>query len=97
MSDEWGPWIEHDGQGCPCPGEYCQMVFEGPVGVFEKGEGVASTGGYSWDWSLFNWQVPGGGIVARILRYRIRKPRALRQLREIAASVPAPARQREHT
>ncbi|MEM1372658.1 MAG: hypothetical protein AAGG72_10625, partial [Pseudomonadota bacterium] len=23
---EWGPWIEHDGMGCPCPGELVESV-----------------------------------------------------------------------
>lgn len=85
MSDEWGPWIEHDGRGCPCVGQYVHVRYKNPAGLFigPNGEldadragavGVAS-GSPSWAWAP-HWNP--------IIRYRIRKPRALKQLREIA-------------
>ena len=27
MSEQWGPWIEHDGKGCPCLGQWVKAVF----------------------------------------------------------------------
>lgn len=28
MTDEWGPWIDHDGAGCPVLGEYVEAETE---------------------------------------------------------------------
>lgn len=27
---EWGPWIEHNGKGCPCEGILLQMQYNDP-------------------------------------------------------------------
>ncbi len=74
MSEEWGPWIEHDGGPRPVPrGTFCHAVFAtgshliGPVGVGYNGEGVTPDG-KPWGWP------------SRIIRYRVRKPRALLDL-----------------
>jgi hypothetical protein len=91
MSDEWGPWIEHDGKGCPCVGQYVETrlnlragyVMPGcPSSLVDGGMGTVgiATGGVSWYWAA--------GF-ARVIRYRIRRPRALQTLIEIAAN-PAP-------
>lgn len=84
MSDEWGPWIEHDGQGCPCVGKWVQAMFDRkPISVVhgtlcgKTWEGIAS-GKTNWTW------IPGH---IRILRYRIRKPRGLLILEQIARDV----------
>lgn len=29
MEEDWGPWIEHDGKGCPCAGMHVEVVCEG--------------------------------------------------------------------
>lgn len=77
MSEEWGPWIEHDGRGCPCLGMYVRI--EWPDGEFLDGI-AGSNGGYSWDWSNSDWADP-------VIRYRIRKPRGLEALQKIAREV----------
>lgn len=88
----WGPWIEHDGKGCPCVGQWVRAVEELRTGEFREHEFVAgSGGGFSWDWQWSNRVVPGFGTYAtRILRYRIRKPRGLTILEDLIADLPAP-------
>lgn len=94
MSDEWGPWIKHDGSGCPVDGH--QIVHtvdrlgeehfsraDDPINVCAVGS--------SWEWDMSD------PCSADIIRYRLRKPRALLQLREVLEGVPDPAKQREHT
>jgi hypothetical protein len=74
MSGEWGDWIEHDGKGCPCVGMYVRVVHE----FWEsQWEGVAK-GGPSWDWD---------SDYERIIRYRIRRPRALLDMIDRAAEL----------
>lgn len=94
MAEEWGPWIEHDGRGCPLPsGTVVQVVFEEAPGDYTRPlvGVVQANGGYSWDWRLWGKLAPDGtGIVSRIIRYRVRKPRALAQLRDMVESLPAP-------
>lgn len=93
MSDqreEWGPWIEHDGNGYP------QSV----IGHYVEGECAEN-----WDHSRIVWR--GASIVTGrfaatswhwgkngftdVIRYRIRKPRGLSILEQIARDVEAPA------
>lgn len=87
---EWGPWIEHDGKGCPCVGQMTMTEREFPVSRWLGGPAIIN-GRFvtyrprpqvkgSWHWS------PG---FTRIIRYRIRRPSALQTLIEIAAN-PAP-------
>lgn len=93
-SEEWGPWIEHDGRGCPCVGltvmaELKNGIIEGP---FIAGKDAIE--------SLGSPNVIGSAWVHKkhphynnnwIIRYRIRKPRALRQLIEMVENLPAPS------
>lgn len=85
MSNEWGPWIEHDGKGCPCVGQYVHVVVVNSYG-FEKETFViaGSQGGKSWDWR-------NAPKYTRIIRYRIHKPRGLTILENLIADLPAPA------
>jgi hypothetical protein len=80
MSEEWGPWVEHDGKGCP-PGVVGQWVqCEGYVGGtrhIEVSEGQVVTSTHP-AWSVI---LPWGPA---IIRYRVRKPRALLDLIERA-------------
>lgn len=100
--EEWGPWVSHDGLGCLCVGQWVQFQYEEPhylkVGLRDcKGrlivdgitvEGIASDG------PVWNW-VAG---FYRVLRYRIRLPRALADLRRLAADPPRKIiRERERT
>lgn len=89
MDETWGPWIEHDGKGCPCRGAFAHVVFaraiRGTASMASRGQSLTPTDWVgvvnpvgddgSWDWSLR--YVP-------IIRYRIRKPRALLDLIERA-------------
>lgn len=105
MSDDiWGPWIEHDGKGCPCKGMWVQLeringqVVEGLAGMSvcngRTGERVGPAQGglpSAWNWD----EMAGYHRQFRVVRYRIRKPRALQQLREMIETLPAPSRQKE--
>lgn len=91
MTDEWGPWIEHDGNGCKVPVGTIVHVFYADgvefIGVrrdefFIDNSGCAYNGPRytsSWDWSE-------PGLLVPIIRYRIRKPRGMTALQEIVAS-----------
>ena len=103
MSEEWGPWIEHDGKGCPVKGQYAMwerangQVIEGIPGTMAYSAftglpvGPATgKGPQSWTWHT----MVGGLYGFRVIRYRIRKPRALLQLIEMVENLPAPAQPR---
>lgn len=82
--EEWGPWIEHDGRGCPCLGQYVQVQNRDRKGTWE---GIAgSEGGLSWDWS-------NAFLFDPVIRYRIRKPRGLTILQDLIADLPQPAKE----
>ena len=93
MSEEWGPWIEHDGKGCPCVGQIVEcrwMDYDGTVsaeGYLEGPVGIAR-GGPCWTWRV----VAGVPIAApgfsAIIRYRVRKPRGLVILEQLLATIP---------
>lgn len=75
MSEEWGPWIEHDGKGCTCVGQYCHVVFMNGHEEF----GWAGNGrGWLWD---------SPPEYAKIIRYRIRKPKGMAILESIMREV----------
>lgn len=88
MSEEWGPWIEHDGNGCPCRGQIVMVEFDtgevaGPAVAGCKFSAYPGIPDGSWRWSnadIFR--------IYRILRYRIRKPRGLTILESILADLP---------
>jgi len=94
MSDEWGPWIEHDGKGCPLPvGTLVHRVFAKGIGY----GGVVPPGSTehisrvhpgefgSWDHSIGHVQV---------IRYRLHRPTALREMIDRAESLPVVAPKR---
>ena len=85
MAEEWGPWIDHDGEGCPVPdGTSVVVIAEGwPGQIFGPLEGVAYHNGESWSWA--NWlKRDRNGPIARVLRYRVRRSAALRRLIDMA-------------
>ena len=94
MTEEWGPWIEHDGKGCPCVGQYVER--EKRNGQITAG--IADMQTFSADGQLlpfdpkapnrWRWDEVSGPL--QIIRYRIRKPRALLQLIELVENLPAP-------
>ena len=84
MAQEWGPWIEHDGRGCPCRGVFVHIEFAsgfeaiGVAGSYLKADTPFPDG--SWNWANL--------LLDPILRYRIRRPRALRELIELVETLP---------
>ena len=88
MSDEWGPWIEHDGNGCPCIGQYVNLITK-------YGEDVYGIPGSQHSATVLN--TPGSGWVHVyapgfndnwVVRYRIRNPLAMQMLRDLIADIP---------
>lgn len=81
MTDDWGPWINHDGKGCPVArGTIVEVLHaNGEEEVYRAlcnfrpgwpGAGVANL----WDWSTCQSY---RAIDYRIVQYRVQKPRAL--------------------
>lgn len=85
MQEEWGPWIRHDGRGCPVPtGTIVEVVCEDRFG-YQKNEIARAMGGSysSWDWSHFP-------ELKKIVRYREKKPKGLQILTEVLRELDAP-------
>lgn len=89
MSEEWGPWIEHDGKGCPCVGMYVQVEkFSGVISEGRVASAEVITNGPRSAWVFRPFHLPLQRL-SYVYRYRIRRPSALQTLIEIAAN-PAP-------
>ena len=89
MSEEWGQWIEHDGNGCPCVGMWVQAQFRNVRAHFSHG----NFSGGVWEGrakGITNWTWPDPR--GEVIRYRIRKPRGLTILENLIADLPAPVR-----
>jgi len=83
---EWGPWIEHDGKGCPCVGQYVNAVhctgFENYTVAGSDPEFMKTKFPHgSWNWG-------NSPYASRIIRYRIRKSRAMKLLQSIVENPP---------
>ena len=89
-SEEWGPWIDHDGKGCPCRGYLVDVTYADGTGkVFLAGmqnRVNAATGTRGWG-DRWSWADPTR-YPKLIIRYRIKKLRALRELRELIQDLP---------
>lgn len=89
MSEEWGPWIKHDGNGCPVKGMTVEVDHYHPFHGLERGLLIKCVdGGRGWD------DRPED---SNVVRYRIRKPRALRNLIQLVEDLPAPQPERTDT
>lgn len=90
MSEDWGPWIEHDGRGCPCVGRMVEFVVLDLSGREITGIGIANgDSGSSWFWRrLFFRRLCVDPDVLPIIRYRIRKPRGMVVLETLLADLP---------
>jgi hypothetical protein len=101
MSEEWGPWIKHDGAKPIFPRHKLRLQIR------YYGEGIVpqafaritdSYPGYFWRWRRVRtgWfrselrPVCDDPAYAPIIAYRIRRPDALRKLIDLAANPPAP-------
>lgn len=82
LHETWGPWVMHDGRGCPVgAGTIVEVVYEDRFGYQNRQIGCTDGSSYSsWDWSFFP-------ELKKIIRYRERKPKGLELLRDIAASI----------
>lgn len=93
---EWGPWIWHDGRGCPVVGQFVERVLEAqvpgarPARFVEYSRiGIVPGGMLNfWDWSTDGPGCPlnPGFRAPRIIRYRVRRPLGLCLLEAIAAA-----------
>ena len=95
MGDEWGPWIDHDGNGCHCKG--CYVHVKRRDGSYDKyiagtrsfrRDGSCRVGQYgcSSSWR-FGFEYNGARkekwkIDREIIRYRVRKPRGMAVLED---------------
>lgn len=83
MADQWGPWIEHDGRGCP---DVVGLMLEVKVArdadlpPAEAGD-CDSSFSRPWLWALMPWPY-------RVVAYRIRKPRGMVVLESLLADLP---------
>lgn len=86
MSDEgeWGPWIDHDGKGCPCRGDWVQAQDRSGDIMEARATGEYGEAGSAWDWA----SIPHIWWDAAIIRYRIRKPRGLTILESLLENLP---------
>jgi len=93
MSDQenWGPWVTHDGKGCPCVGDYVNSVSAGGEEFYHIAHGMLAEGdGLCVDcWVAAECLVVGKPDWA-VTRYRIRKPLGLTMLEAIARDATAP-------
>lgn len=85
--EEWGPWIEHDGKGCPVEiGKMVEVVI--CARWLHDGQLVPELNRREGPLPCEDWEAWYGGPVSDdcgfITRYRVKKPRALHQLRAIA-------------
>ena len=86
--NDWGPWLQHDGSGCPCVGQMVQAFYRLQDGseVDPHGPFIAEGDPLSWAWavvSVMPWDCP-------IIRYRIRRPKGMAIINAILADLPAP-------
>ena len=97
MSEDWGPWVEHDGTGVPpdVVGRTVLAQWESFLGSVVEEVGFVGTGysespsSLAWDWAQFG-RIAGGMRIARVIRYRVRRPRELLKLIEMVETLPSP-------
>lgn len=80
MGEIWGPWIEHDGKGCPVPnGTIAHCVWNSR---YELVAAVTANGRRDLDnpWVWIDDR-------PNIIRYRIRKPKGLTILESVLREV----------
>jgi len=94
---EWGPWIEYTGGGCPVLiGQIVHAVYDAPgydlreIAAAENSKVIA----VGVDWVIKAAECRDAEIWEKwIARYRIRKPRGLTLLENIAQSVSEPTKE----
>lgn len=100
MAEEWGPWIEHDGaEPSLREGFIYQCNFRLP-GIMPKEH--AELDSRSWPGFYWRWKQVRVGLLrtekrrvcddpsyAPVVRYRVKRPLALRQLIDLVENLPA--------
>ena len=76
MSRKWGPWITHDGKGCPVLGQLVQVETDTDYKV----EYIAGSRGTA----CRSWNFENRGEFIMIIRYRVHKPKGIAILMKIA-------------
>jgi len=98
VTDEWGPWIRHDGAAPQvAPPRTLLVEFEGEGLRAPSGKITPSYPGFYWRWRTVKtgWfrrekrRVCDDPAYAPIIAYRLRRPPALRQLIDLAENPPA--------
>ena len=90
MKDEWGPWIKHDGKGCPCVGGYVQVELDSvPTGfnvhaIIIAPKLIEMIPQKTWRLGSWFWRYGCSWVI----RYRIRRPRGMEVLDAILADLP---------
>jgi hypothetical protein len=98
MSDEWGPWIDHDGGSLVFNSNVClEVTFQ--IGGIEPPSKLHT--GEQWPGFLWRWRTKRTGwfgqrktrvcddpAYAPVWRYRIRKPRGLTILEGLLENLP---------
>jgi len=87
---EWGPWVEHDGRGCPVR-RGCRVEISVSHGVDVPKANRKQFGNKlhpAWSWAL-------RPSAYRIVQYRLARPAVLRQLVDLVENPPAPVAPRE--
>lgn len=88
MSDEWGPWVEHDGTGCPCIGFYVHVsrLAAPDKEVIAGAECIRN--GVDPNSILSAWVWEELTRPNDVMRYRVRKPRGLTILEGLLENLP---------
>ena len=94
MADEWGPWRMHHGRGFPecLRGVLIEIEVQQFTGRTKREVGITTfrTATEHWDWRNFGKCSDRGWYWARVLAYRIHKPRGALILEQILADLPQP-------
>lgn len=90
MTDyEWGPWIDHDGKGCPCIGKYVRVklhsipMYEGIAWGEESAKNRKHTDPLTSKWAWLTNRPTYG----KVIRYQVRIPRGMTMLTNILREV----------
>lgn len=83
--EEWGPWVLHDGMGCPLPqGTIVEVRFQDAFGYKSNVITTVAGGEFSsWNWEHFP-------ELKKITRYREKKPRGLTMLEGLLETLDGP-------
>ena len=100
-SEEWGPWIEHDGKGCPCEGLFVEVKLRCGYFYIVEAANKSAVNKFHvkcplqpnnpknrWVWGTVD---PSNEII----RYRIRKPRAMKQINALLQDLPQDVKEEE--